>query len=133
MSQLCKLSQLCYNFLSHFENKNNLFLISLAIPRPLWSGIHWPIIFFQKKLRFCIFSTTTKKYKTEEKKRVPGPFSSLQFCIFFCCWKYTELLIFLKKMIGQWIPDCDGRGIVRNIKKIFSFSKHDKKWKYIFF
>ena len=36
-------------------------MISLAIPRPWRSGIHWPIFFFQKNWRFCIFSTTTKK------------------------------------------------------------------------
>ena len=36
--------------------------------------------FFQKTLRFFIFSKT--KCITKEKRRVPGSFSSLQFCTF---------------------------------------------------
>ena len=53
------------------------------------------------------------------------PFSSLQFCTLFSffCWKYTELYFFLEKLIGQWIPDRDGRGITRDIKKIISILK----------
>ena len=43
------------------------------------------------------------------------PFLNLHF---FCCWKYTETIIFLVKFIGQWIPNGDGRGIARDIKKI---------------
>ena len=75
--------------------------------------------FFKKKWRFCKFSNKKNKLcKTEEKRRVPGPFSSLRFCIIFCCcWKYTKLSIFLEKLIGQWIPDRNGRGIRRDIKK----------------
>ena len=42
---------------------------------------------------------------------------------FFCCWKYTETSIFLEKFIGQWIPDLGYK------KKLFPFSKLDKKWK----
>ena len=41
----------------------------------------------------------------------------------FCCWKYTETSIFLVKLIVQWIPDCDGRGIARVIKKIILIFK----------
>ena len=56
---------------------------------------------------------------------------------FFCFWKYTESSIFLEKLIGQWIPDRDGRGIARDIKKIvFIFKTRQKmafwKWKYFF-
>ena len=32
-------------------------------------------------------------------------------------FKHTETSIFLEKLIGQWIPDRDGRGIARDIKK----------------
>ena len=46
--QLVKLSKLCYHLLSSFENGNNFFFISLAIPYPLRSGIHWPITFSWK-------------------------------------------------------------------------------------
>ena len=52
--QLFKLSKLCYHFLSSFENEN-IFFISLAIPRPSQSRIHWPISFTKKKWCFCIF------------------------------------------------------------------------------
>ena len=45
--QLLKLSKVCYHFLSRCENKF-FFFISLAIPRPLPSGIHWPINFTKK-------------------------------------------------------------------------------------
>ena len=59
-------------------------------------------------------------------KKLKWPFSSLQFCIFFC-WKYTELSILLEKLIGQWIPDRNGWGIAEDIKKkLFSFSKLTK-------
>ena len=54
-------------------------------------------------------------------KKLKWPFSSLQFCIFCCCWKYTESSIFLEKMIGQWIPDRDERGIARDIKKNYFY------------
>ena len=37
-----------------------IFLISLAIPRPLRSGIHWPINFSKKNWCFCIFSNKKK-------------------------------------------------------------------------
>ena len=33
----------------------------------------------------------------------------------FCFWKYTELSIFWEKLIGQWIPHRNGRGIASNI------------------
>ena len=35
----------------------------------------------------------------------------------FFFWKYTEMAIFLEKLIGKWIPDRDGRGIARDIKR----------------
>ena len=35
---------------------------------------------------------------------------------------------FLINLIGQWIPDGDGRVIARDIKKKISFSKLNKKW-----
>ena len=38
--QLFKLSKHCYHIWSSFENGNNFFLISLAIPHPSRSGIH---------------------------------------------------------------------------------------------
>ena len=65
--QLFKLSKLCFHFLLSFEN--DFFFLSLAIPRPLPSGIHWPInfaniidvsVYFQQKM--C---------KTEMLRRVP--------------------------------------------------------------
>ena len=91
------------------------FLISLAILRLSRSGIHWPIIFSNKIDDSVYFQKKKKKMKRRE--RVPGPFSSLQFCIFCCCWKYTESSICLEKLIGQLIPDRDGRGIARDINK----------------
>ena len=31
--------------------------------------------------------------------------------------KYTETLICLVKLIGQWIPDGDGQGIAKDVQK----------------
>ena len=60
-SQLCKLSKLCYHFfLSSFENENNFFLISRAIPCPPPFEIYWQInftktidgsVYFQQQLK----------------------------------------------------------------------------------
>ena len=47
---------------------------------------------------------------------VPGPFSSLQFCTFLLL-KIYRIVKCLEKLIGQWIPDRDGRGVARDIKK----------------
>ena len=60
--QLCKWSQLCYHFLSSFENENIFFDIP-SDPPPV--AVQNSLInqFYQKKLRFCIFSTTTKSDK----------------------------------------------------------------------
>ena len=73
-SQLCKLSQLCHRFCRVLKMKI-FFLISLAIPRPLRSGIHWPINFTKKIMFLYIFN----KQKSEKKFRDP----SLLFCFAF--------------------------------------------------
>ena len=50
----------------------------------------------------------------------------LNLSLFF--WRYTETSIFLVKLVCQWVPDRDGRGITRNIKKkLFILSKLNKK------
>ena len=41
----------------------------------------------------------------------------MNLSLFFVFWKYIETSIFLEKLIGQWIPNRDGRGIARDIKK----------------
>ena len=56
-----------------------------------------------------------------------GWISLFKLVIFFVCWKYTETSIFWVKLIGQWIPDGDGRGLARDIKKnIFIFKTRQK-------
>ena len=50
-SQLCKLSQLCYHFLSNFENENNIFISPAIVVRNSLTNQ-----FYQKNWRFCIFS-----------------------------------------------------------------------------
>ena len=117
MSQLCKLSQLCYHFLSRFENENIFFDIP-RYPPPIAVPNSLPNQFFQKNLRFCIFSTTKKIMQNWREEKGPGTllFPSVLHNFFFC-WKYTELSIYLEKLIGQWIPDRNGRGIARDIKK----------------
>ena len=104
----------CPNFVTIFcrvLKMEKYFLISLSIPRPSRSGIHWPIN-FTKEIDVPV-------YWKKKKKKIqvfPGPFSSLQFCIFFFL-KIYRIVNFLEKFIGQWIPDRDGRGIARDIKK----------------
>ena len=53
-SQLCKLYQLCYHFLSSFKNENNFF-ISLAIPRPSPFRIHYQSILPKKKIGVSVY------------------------------------------------------------------------------
>jgi hypothetical protein len=76
-----------------------------------------------------IFTTWQKMVtKFGQFQKLKWPFSSLQFCIFFCCcWKYTESSIFLGKFFGQWIPDRNGRGIARDIKKNYFHFQNLKK------
>ena len=72
--------------------------------------------FFQENLRFCIISKKKIMQNWREEKG-PGTllFSSVLHNFFF--WKFTESSIFLEKIIGQWIPDRNGQGIARDIKK----------------
>ena len=57
----------------------------------------------------------------------PGWISLFKLIIFCCCWKYPETSFFLVKLIGQWIPDGEGRGIAWDIKKnIFIFKTLQK-------
>ena len=111
--QLFKLSKLCYHFLSSFENLN-IFFISLAIPRPLPSEIHWPINFAKKNDASVCFK---QQQKSALLKCWEGSRKNLSLFFFF--WKYTETSTFLAKLIGQWIPHGDGRGIARDMKKYF--------------
>ena len=103
--QLFKLSQISYLFCRVLKMK-----ISLAIPRPSPSGIHWPINSIKKKL-----------FPDIKKKVFPESLLYISVLHFFCCWKYPETLFVLVKLIA------------RNIKKkykyiyIFSFSKFYKK------
>ena len=55
-----------------------------------------------------------------------GWISIFKLVTFCCCWKYTKTSIFLVKLTGQWIPNCDGRGIARDIKKNFIFKTWQK-------
>ena len=58
-------------------------------------------------------------------KKLKWPLSSLNFFFVFF-WKYTESSIVVEKLVGQWIPDCNWRGIAGNIKKIY-FHFHNLK------
>ena len=59
-------------FFVKFLKWKYFFLMSLAIPCALRSGIHWPINFSKKNWRFCIFS---KRFKKNAKlKRREGSF-----------------------------------------------------------
>ena len=120
-SQLCKLSQLCYHFLSRFENENIFFDIPSNLP-PIAVRNSLTNQFYQKKLTFLYIFNNNKKVTSFSGTLL---FSSVLHFSF--CWKYTELSIFFEKLLGQWIPDCDGRGIARDIKKsIFIFKTRQK-------
>ena len=65
----------CPNFVTIFcrvLKMKIIFLISLAIPRPSQSRIHWPIIFSKQIDNSVHFQKTKKSAKL--KRRVPGPF-----------------------------------------------------------
>ena len=90
--------------------------ISLAIPRLSRSRIHWPIN-FTKTINISVYKKVTSFSGTLL-------FSSV---LHFFLFKYTESSIFLEKLIGQWIPDRNGRGIARDIKKIVFIFKTRQK------
>ena len=53
------------------------------------------------------------------------PYLNLSQCFYF--WKFPEILIFLAKLILQWIPINEGRGSTRDIfKKNFNFQHSTK-------
>ena len=70
MSPLCKLSPLCYHFLSHFENENIFFYIP-CYPPPIAVRNSLTNQFFQKNWRFCIL----KKKKMQNWREEKGHFS----------------------------------------------------------
>ena len=63
-SQLCKLSQLCYHFLSSFENENNFFYI-LSYPQTIAVRNSLTNQFYQKNDVSVYFEQqqTSDKYK----------------------------------------------------------------------
>ena len=61
--QLFKLFKLCNHFWSSFENRNNYFLIFLAIPRLLRSGIHWSRN-FSKEIDVSLYFQQQQKIRT---------------------------------------------------------------------
>ena len=79
-----------------------------------WRQKNWPMNSGKKN---SIFKTWQKMVtKFGQFKKPKWPFSSLQFCTFFC-ENIQNPHFFLEKLLGQWIPDRDGRGIARDIKK----------------
>ena len=107
--------------------KNIKFFGKNLLVNEFGSAMSGGLLRISKKI-ISIFKTWQKMVKKfGQFEKLKWPFSSLRFCISCCCWKYTESSIFWKKLIGQWIPDRDGWGIAREIKK-FPFSKLDKKW-----
>ena len=86
-SKLGKLSEICYHFLSSFENETIFFYPSL-------SPAHCrPEFIDQSILPTKIYVTVYFQKKRKKGQVFPGPFSTFQFCTFFC-WKYTETSIF---------------------------------------
>ena len=105
-----------WDFLLRFENENIYFDIP-SYPLPIVVRNSLTNQFYQKNQCFCIFS---KKEKRDKFFRDP----SLHFSFAPFFWRYTETLI------GQWIPDGDGRGIARDIKiNYFHVQNLTKKWK----
>ena len=125
MFQLCKLSQLCYHFLLHFENENSFFdEPSNPPPIAIWKSLTNQ--FFQENWRFCILKKKKKK-KTEEKRRVPGPFSSLQFCTSFFLKIYRIVNFFLKNWLVNEFRTTMGGGLLGIWKnKYFNFQNATK-------
>ena len=105
-------------------------------PRPFVSrGEQFFYIFFYINCSVSIFGQNkgyTLKYSLFLNiygQESPGWLSLYKLVIiFFFFWEYTETPIFWEKLIGQLIPDRDGRGIARNIKKnYFHFQNSTKK------
>ena len=121
--QLFKLSKLSYHFLSRFENENTFFSPSYPLPIAVQNSLtnqfytKIEVSIDWKKKKWQVFSGTLLYISV--------------WHIFCCCWKYTETLFFLVKLIGQWTPDGDGRGIARDIKKnIFIFKTRQQMVKF---
>ena len=77
------------------------------------------------------FSKLDKKMvkKLGQFAKLKWPYSSLQFCTFFYFFfeNIQNCQFFLEKLIGLWIPDRDGRGIARDIKKLVFIFKTGQK------
>ena len=104
----------CPNFVTIFScvlKMKIIFLISLAIPCPTRSGIHWQINFSQKIDDSVYFQK--KKIHNWREEKGPGTllFSSL------VVENIQSRQFFLEKLIGKWILYRDGRGIARDVKK----------------
>ena len=117
-SQLFKLSQLCYHFLSRFEN---IFFDIPSNPPPIAVRNSLTNQFYQKNLRFCIFSTNKKSDKFLWDPSLLFSFAIL--CVFFFFLNMQNCQFFLEKLIGQWIPDGNGRGIARGGWKCWHWQK----------
>ena len=123
-SQLCKLSKLCFHFLSSFENEY-IFFISLAIPRPLPTRIHRPIK-FTKKITFLYIFKNERKQVTSLNIH-PGD-----------SWPYRQL-IKLQKSFIDYVKCKEKRkknhpfGVRTKIKKkIYLYFRHNFKLKFYF-
>ena len=94
MSQLCKLSQLCYHFLLRFENENYFFLYPQLSPAHRGPEFIDQSIFPKKLTILYIFNK--KKLKRRQRSRDPSLLFS--FAYFFLL-KIYRILVFFGKMI----------------------------------
>ena len=93
-----------------FRKWKLFFLISLAIPCPSRSGIHWPII-FSKKNDDSVYFQQQKKVQNWREEKGPGTLLwSSVFFVFF--WKYTESSIFLEKWLVNEFQTAMGGGLL---------------------
>ena len=109
--QLFKLSKLCYNFWSNFENK--FFFYIPSYPPPIAVRYSLTNQFSPQKNDFSVYFQ--QQQKSAKLKCWEGSRKSLSlFSLFLKI--YRNINFCLAKLIDHWIPDGVGRGIARDIK-----------------
>ena len=104
---------------SFFKKKTWLIWFCLSF-LPSFAAVLWCLDFLiVLSISHCRQSWTNSLFYLNTSKYFLSFSGTLLFSsvLHFLCGNIQNHHFFLKKLIGQWIPDCDGQGIIRDIKK----------------